>query len=48
MINEGFDQMKYSVYIRFIRNIYTMYSVSFRYNLNIANPYLVYKNTESE
>ena len=48
MINEGFDHMKYLVYIRFIRNIYTMYSVSFRYNPNTANPYSVYKKTESE
>ena len=48
MINESFDHLKYSVHIRFIRNIYTMYSVSFRYNPNTVNPYSVYKKTESE
>ena len=48
MINERLDHLKYSVNIRFIRNIYTMYSVSFRYNPNTVNPYSVYKKTESE
>ena len=48
MINESFDQLKYSVDIRFIRNTYTMYSVSFRYNPDTVNPYSVYKKTESE
>ncbi len=48
MMNESFDPLKYSVYVRFIRNIYAMYSVSFRYNPNTVNPYSVYKKTESE
>ena len=48
MINESFDHLKYSVHIRFIRNIYIMYSVSFKYNPNTVNPYSVYKKTESE
>ena len=37
MINEGFDHLKYLVYIQLIRNIYSMYSVSFRYNPNNSN-----------
>ena len=36
MINKGFDNFKYSVYIRFIRNIYAMFSVSFRYNSQVT------------
>ena len=38
-----FDPFKYSGIIRFIRNIYAMYSVSYRYNPNTTNPYSVYK-----
>ena len=37
------DPVKYSGIIRFIRNIYAMYSISYRYNLNTTNPYSVYK-----
>ena len=48
LINESFDHLKYSVHIRFIRNIFAMYSVSSRYNPNTVNPYSVYKKTESE
>ena len=34
-----FDPLKYLATIRFIRNIYAMYSVSYRYNPNTTNPY---------
>ena len=38
-----FDPLKYSVIIWFIRNIYALYSVSYRHNPNTTNPYSVYK-----
>ena len=40
-----FDPLKYSGIIRFIRNMYAMYSVSYRYNQNTTNPYLVQKQS---
>ena len=43
MINKGFDHFEYSVNIQFIRNIYAMYQVSFRYNPNTANPYSFFR-----
>ena len=41
--NFVFDHLKYLVIIWFIRNIYVMYSVSFRCNRNTTKPYSVYK-----
>ena len=43
MINKGFDHFKYSVYIRFIRNIHDTYSVYKKPNPNSLNSYSVYK-----
>ena len=42
-IYDIFDPLKYSGIIRFITNIYVMYSVSYRYNPNTTDPHSIYK-----